>query len=384
MTSATPRPMAIPPAPPLVEILASRIRANGPLTFAEYMEACLYHPEFGYYTKPAQQGRRDYFTSVDVGPLFGGFLARQIHEMWATLGGPSHFEIVEAGAGTGALAKHILDFAAVKFPDFYESLRYRAVEYSEPRRMVATAGLTRHTKAKRFESSGDLPAEISCGCIFSNEFFDALPVHRVLGDANGLRELYVEHSENGFYEQPGPMSRPALALYFERHGITLLPDQQAEVNLKACRWIREAGTRLTTGYVLTIDYGYEAAELFDARHMRGTLLAYERHRASEKYFRAPGEQDLTSHVDFTAIDRAGQRGGLARTGFTSQSNFLLALARRSNFADLEGDGMNEQEQARARNIFKALVHPEGMGETFKILVQHKGVDPAALTGLAAL
>jgi SAM-dependent MidA family methyltransferase len=376
--------MLIPPARPLVEILASRIRANGAITFAEYMDACLYHPEFGYYTKPAQQARRDYFTNADVSPLFGRFLARQIHEMWTTLARPGRFQIVEAGAGTGALAKHLLDFTAAQFPDFYQSLCYQAIERSEPRKSAAVATSMRHIKAGRFESHGDLPAEIPCGCILSNEFFDALPVHRVVGHANSLQELYVNYGENGFYEQPGPISTPALALYFERHGITLQSDQQAEVNLKACTWIREGGKRLAKGYVLTIDYGYEAAELFSARHMRGTLLAYERHRASEKYFRAPGEQDLTSHVDFTAIDRAGQRGGLVRAGFTSQSNFLLAIARKSNFADLEAEGTSEQEQARARNIFKTLIHPEGMGETFKVLVQHKGIEPAPLTGLAAL
>jgi SAM-dependent MidA family methyltransferase len=304
--------------------------------------------------------------------------------MWLTLDRPDDFEIVEAGAGMGALAKHILDFAAVQFPDFYESLRYRAVERSESRRTAATAALAKHVTADRFESLPDLPPEIPAGCIFSNEFFDALPVHRVIGHSSGLQELYVNQGESGFYEQQGPPSTPTLAVYFERHGINLLPDQQAEVNLKACSWIREAGKRLAKGYVLTIDYGYEAAELFSERHMRGTLLAYERHRASEKYFRAPGEQDLTSHVDFTAIDRAGQRGGLIRTGFTTQSNFLLALARKSNFADLETEGTSEQDQARARNIFKTLIHPEGMGETFKILIQHKGIEPAALAGLAAL
>jgi SAM-dependent MidA family methyltransferase len=384
MTSAAPQPLQKIPPSPLVEILSSRIRAYGPIPFAEYMEACLYHPQFGYYAKPAQHQRRDYFTSVDVSPLFGRFLARQLHEMWLTLDRPDDFEIVEAGAGMGALAKHILDFAAVQFPDFYESLRYRAVERSEPRRTAATAALAKHVTADRFESLPDLPPEIPTGCIFSNEFFDALPVHRVIGHSSGLQELYVNQGESGFYEQHGPLSAPTLAVYFERHGINLLPDQQAEVNLKACSWIREAGKRLAKGYVLTIDYGYEAAELFSERHMRGTLLAYERHRASEKYFRAPGEQDLTSHVDFTAIDRAGQRGGLIRTGFTTQSNFLLALARKSNFADLETEGTSEQDQARARNIFKTLIHPEGMGETFKILIQHKGIEPAALAGLAAL
>jgi SAM-dependent MidA family methyltransferase len=118
--------------------------------------------------------------------------------------------------------------------------------------------------------------------------------------------------------------------------------------------------------------------------MRGTLLAYERHRATERYFRAPGEQDLTSHVDFTAVDRAGQRGGLVRTGYTTQANFLLAIVHQSLLADLEGADLSEVDQAKARNAFKMLIHPEGMGETFKVLVQHKGIDTPTLTGLAVL
>jgi SAM-dependent MidA family methyltransferase len=370
--------------PPLVEILAARVAANGPITFAEYMETALYHPQFGYYTKPGAPVRRDYFTSVDVSPLFGRLIARQLQEMWSKLGRPSRFHIVEAGAGSGALARSILDFAAAHFPEFYESLHYIAVERSVSRRAAQTPLLAKHIAKSKFAPSADLPERIETGVIVSNEFFDALPVHRVVGSTNGVRELYVGHGANGFYEQAGALSAPALGVYFERHGLALAPDQQAEVNLKACSWIREAGKRITRGFVLTVDYGYEAPELFSERHMRGTLLAYDRHRASERYFRAPGEQDLTSHVDFTAIDRAGQRGDLVRTGFTTQANFLLALARESNLADLEGNDLSEVEQAKARNAFKTLIHPEGMGETFKVLIQHKGIDAPVLTGLAAL
>jgi SAM-dependent MidA family methyltransferase len=376
------------PAPlapsPLVELLAARIAANGPITFAEYMETTLYHPQFGYYTKPSAPARRDYFTSVDVSPLFGRLIARQLVEMWAKLGRPQDFQIVEAGAGSGVLAKSILDFAAAHFSGFYESVRYVAVERSDSRRSSHAGLLAKHIARSKFESRSELPEQIEDGVILANEFFDALPVHRVVGSNEGLQELYVAHGANGFFERSGPLSTPALGIYFERHGIALLQDQQAEVNLKACSWIREVGKRLSRGFVLTIDYGYEAPELFGERHMRGTLLAYERHRASERYFRAPGEQDLTSHVDFTAIDRAGQRSGLARTGYTTQSNFLLALARQSNLADLEGNDLSEVDQAKARNAFKTLIHPEGMGETFKVLIQHKGIEAPALTGLSPL
>jgi SAM-dependent MidA family methyltransferase len=136
--------------------------------------------------------------------------------------------------------------------------------------------------------------------------------------------------------------------------------------------------------VLTIDYGHEAEELYDQRHMRGTLLAYEKHRASENFFRAPGQQDLTAHVNFTALDRHGIRAGLQRTGVTSQSNFLLSLARHSDFADLQSPNMTDSQQTRARLLFKTLIYPEGMGKTFQVLIQHKGVEQPRLSGLEPL
>jgi SAM-dependent MidA family methyltransferase len=229
-----------------------------------------------------------------------------------------------------------------------------------------------------------MPAQIPCGCIFSNEFFDALPVHRLVREGNELREIYVCSGTNGLCEQFGALSSPALAEYLTEQGITLQEGQLAEVNLEACAWIAEMGARLGRGFVLTIDYGHEAQELYDHRHMRGTLLAYEKHRASENFFRAPGQQDLTAHVNFTALERHGSRAGLQRTGFTSQSNFLLSLARHSDFADLQSPVMSETEQTRSRLLFKTLIYPEGMGETFQILIQHKGVAQPHLSGLDPL
>jgi SAM-dependent MidA family methyltransferase len=218
----------------------------------------------------------------------------------------------------------------------------------------------------------------------SNELLDAMPVHRVKRENGDLREIYVAVGNDGFCEQAGPLSSSKLAQYFEEEGVVLREEQYAEVCLEAGAWIEDAGRKLKRGFVLTIDYGHEARELYDERHMRGTLLAYERHRASEDYFRAPGQQDLTAHVNFTAVDLGGQRAGLVRTGFSSQTNFLLALARSSNFEDLQSDSMDQNQQARARLLFKTLIHPEGMGETFQVLIQHKGIDAPRLAGFDPL
>jgi SAM-dependent MidA family methyltransferase len=369
---------------PLALVLAERIRSQGPVTFAEYMEACLYHPVHGYYTKPEQQPRRDYFTSVDASPLFGRLLARQFHEMWCVTGRSANFYLVEVGSGAGQLAKQILDFAAETWPDFYETLRFIAVERSAARRAAQSKSMAAHVAGEKFGSREELPDEITCGCIFSNELLDAMPVHRVTREGNELREIYVALGKNGFCDELGPPSSTALSEYLSQQNIHLHEGQQAEVNLAACRWIEEAARKLERGFVVTIDYGHEAKELYDERHMRGTLLAYERHRASEDWFRAPGDQDLTAHVNFSALESCGRSNGLVRTGLTSQTNFLLALARHGNFVDLQSDEMSEAEQAQRRLLFKTLINPEGMGETFQVLIQHKGINPGNLAGLQPL
>ncbi|MGA7622447.1 MAG: SAM-dependent methyltransferase [Candidatus Acidiferrales bacterium] len=372
------------PSTPLAALLAERVPAHGPVTFAEFMEFCLYHPEHGYYTKTSQEPRRDYCTSVDASPLFGRLLARQFQQMWVQLGAPQEFLLIEAGAGTGALAAQVLDFLAIAFPDFYLALRYYAVERSPARRAFLYGALQIHIDAKHLAVSPELPAQISNGCIFSNEFFDAMPVHRVIREENELRELYVGYGSGGLQEQAGPLSSPALSDYFSEQKLALRDGQQAEVNLQACDWIAEAAKRLQQGFVLTIDYGHEASQLYNQRHMRGTLLAYRQHRASEEFLRVPGEQDLTAHVNFTALEIWGKRGGLQRTGFTSQSKFLMSIARASDFADMQSEDMSEAEQSRARLRFKTLIYPEGMGETFQVLIQHKNVRSPKLCGLDPL
>jgi SAM-dependent MidA family methyltransferase len=368
----------------LALVLAERIRSYGPITFAEYMEACLYDPVYGYYTKAEQQPRRDYFTSVDASPLFGRLLARQFQEMWCVAGRPDSFCLVEAGAGTGYLAKQVLDFAAETWPDFYEALRFIAVERSAARRAAHSKSMEAHVARDKFGSREELPDEITCGCIYSNELLDAMPVHRVIREGNELKEMYVALGKNGFCDEMRPLPATALGEYLSRQNVDLHEGQQAEVNLAAFRWIEEAAKKLARGFIVTIDYGHEAKELYDERHMRGTLLAYERHRASEDWFRAPGEQDLTAHVNFSALDSYGRRNGLVHTGLTSQSKFLLSLARHGNFVDLQSKELSEAEQAQRRLLFKTLINPEGMGETFQVLIQHKGIDPGNLAGLQPL
>ncbi len=366
---------------PLPELLFRRIQDFGPMTFADAMRECLYHPLHGYYNRAEAQRFGDYYTSVDVHPIFGRLLARQLAEMWEALGKPERFSAVEAGAGNGRLAGHILDFAARRLPSFYAALEYAAVERSASRREAHATHLTRHLDAGRCVSAGEIPREIPLGCIVSNELLDALPVHRVLCKGGALQEVFVGLRDDRLCEQIGALSTCAIAEYFAAQGITLAEGQQAEAGLEACDWILEIGKRLGRGFVLTIDYGHEASELYNERHLRGTMLAYHQHRSSEDFLALPGEQDLTAHVNFSALELWGQRAGLEKTGLVSQLKFLMALGEANGFADLYDEGQSEAEKLRARLLLKTLIFPEGMGETFQVMIQHKGITRPRLTGL---
>jgi SAM-dependent MidA family methyltransferase len=380
---------------PLAELLADRIRRFGPLTFADYMRECLYHPVHGYYSKPESKRFADYYTSVDVHPIFARLLARQFVEMWESLGRLAEFTLVEAGAGVGRFAAHVLDFSEAKLSDFYGALRYVAVERSGSRREQARIATKRHAAAGRFTVSAEVPTHIAAGCFFSNELVDALPVHRVVMESlhrlkpvplNGgaLKEILVDFRDGRFVDVMAPLSTCAITEYFAAQSITLCEGQHAEAGLEACDWISEIGRRLERGYVLTIDYGHPAAELFDDHHMRGTLLAYQNHRVSEDFYASPGERDLTAHVNFTALESWGKRSGLETAGYTSQTAFLLALGQGNEFADLYDEGQTEAERTKARLQLKTLIHPEGMGERFQVLIQRKGVVPTPLTGLGGI
>jgi len=368
---------------PLTDILLQRIQSQGSLTFAAFMEACLYDPEHGYYTQQVSaRPSGDYFTSVDVGALFGRLLARQFREMWEALSCPPRFELVECGAGRGRLAEQVLTAAGEHSPGFSRALQFTLVEASPRLRAQAKATLERFGECARV--TDELPPGGRMGCVFSNELLDALPVHRVVQRAEGLREIYVTARQGELAEEEGELSSPVVADYLRQYGAPLTEGQQAEVHLAALAWLEGAAAALERGLLLTIDYGYRARELYSPGRQRGTVLAYRHHRAHDDWLALPGEQDLTAHVNFTALEERGRELGLHTLGLVPQTNFLLALARASGFADLEGPGADETEKLRARLALKQLVHPEGMGETFKVLVQAKGVAGVRLSGLEPL
>ena len=356
---------------PLEELLAERICRHGPIPFADFMRECLYHPVHGYYTKAEAKRFADYYTSVDVHPIFGRLLARKFAWMWEQLERPKEFVLVEGGAGVGRLALHIMDFCEAKQPEFYNAVHYVAVDRSTSRREQAAMRLRRHAGTGRAWIVPEIPKQVRAGCICSNELMDALAVHRVVMQRGTLQEIFVGYENGKFVDVIAPVSTCAINEYFAAQGVTLSEGQHAEVGLEACDWFTEVARRIERGFVLTIDYGHRAGELFDEHHMRGTLLAYRGHRVSEDFYASPGEQDLTAHVNFTALETWGRRAGLETEEFTTQTAFLLALGQPNEFSDLYDEGQSETDQIRARLQLKTLIHHEGMGERFHVLVQRK-------------
>ena len=367
------------------------------------MDLVLYDSEFGYYARAIRRSGRagDFFTSVDVGALFGELIEIQLAEMRDLLraeqapplrvgadpGRP--FDLVEAGAGNGRLSTDILRAARRRDPAFYETIRPHLVEASADalRAQAETLG----DVGDRLVSSATLPDSFE-GALLANELLDAFPVHQVVMREKGLREMYVDSATGSDTRltpvqnptltlREGPPSTPALAEYLDRLGVSLEPGWRVEINLRAVDWIRDAAQRLRRGFIILIDYGHDARELYSPTHAAGTLTTYSAHRSAgpestastPSWLQRPGEQDITSHVDFTSVRAAAEAGGLTTIGFLDQTYFLLGLinnpATERPFDDLKD-----------RLALKTLVMPGGLGSTHKVLILGKGVGTPSLRG----
>ena len=372
---------------PLTGLFIERIQQNGPLRFDEFMRDCLYHPQHGYYTsRVPKSGRRDFFTSPEVGPAFARLLAFQFAEMWERLNRPERFDLAECGAGDGRLASDLLACLKAKHTDCFAAIRYTLVESAAAQREQAAERLAPFAEAA--QCLPELPAQPITGCIFTNELLYALPVQRVVRRGGHLRTILVgtKTGKKGreLAEVEGEHASPAECEYLGEYGMSLLEGQVAEIGLEVLKWLELAAGRLDRGYLLTIDYGHRARELYGPGHMRGTLMAYRDHRANEDWLGWPGLQDLTAHVNFTALEAHGREIGLQPLGFGTQTQFLMALARASGYLEsLQGDPADRERIERVEQ-FKQLIHPGGMGETFKVLVQGKGVPGEGLSGLEPL
>jgi len=359
------------------------------------MEHALYHPQFGYYATAAQRSGRehDFFTSVDVGSAFGELVELQLAEMADLLQGP--VDLVEAGAGNGRLAADILGAMGRRHPALLSRLRLHLVESSAPAR-AAQADVLADVRSAVATSGDALPQSFS-GILIANELLDAMPVHQVVMRADGLREVFVDvtssvssggvtNTASLFTTREGPPSTPALADYLRMANVTLEPGWRAEINLNAVDWIRQAASRLVRGFIILFDYGHEARDLYSASHSAGTLMTFARHTAAGpesspaalSWLQRPGEQDITAHVDFTSVRRAGEEAGLTTLGLLDQTYFLLGLLDARALESPE----SSVDQLKRRLAVKTLLLPGGLGSTMKVLVFGKGVGTPALRGLS--
>ncbi len=372
----------------LVRILRDRIRGLGQVTFAEFMDLVLYHPGEGYYHSFRERTgpRGDYYTSPQIHPIFGQLLARQFHQMWEILGHPASFTLVEVGGGRGLLCSDILHYCRSQFGDFYQSLDYILAEISTPsvdKQSSRLSPFLNEMKLECLDPEGlwNRP-QVFIGCFLSNELIDAFPVHLVQQKDGKLWEIYVAWGDESFQEVLGPPSDPALEEYFLLYGTPLEEGQRAEVNLKALDWMEKVNQVLQRGFILTIDYGYEAAELYQPARRDGTLLCYFRHTTSPNPYERIGLQDMTAHVNFTALMKKGEALGLKKVGYTEQYKFLVSLGLLQDLENLERDSPKESDPGFLKNklAMRNFLIPGGMGTLFKVLCQSKGVGDVRLLG----
>ena len=373
----------------LRKFILSEIKKRGPIPFSQFMEWCLYHPDYGYYRSEKMNIGKDgdFYTSPCVHPVFGGLIAKQLCQMWQQMGG-KNFDVVEQGAGRGFLCGDVLQWAKRNVPSFYQGLRYYLLETSSSLIREQRERLSEHEKEARvfwwdsetFEE-GTNPVE---GCFLSNELVDAFPVHQVILNHGELKEIYVTQDHGRLEEKVGELSDSRIASYFESTDILLQEGQRAEVNLRALDWMEKVSQCLKRGFVLTIDYGYCAKELYSPSRREGTLLCYAHHQTSDNPYDHLGEQDITSHVNFTSLIQKGEEVGLRFTGLVPQYRFLIALGLLQEMECLERE-MSEIDALQLRLSLKHLIEPEtGMGEVFKVLIQHKGMAEPELDGLREL
>jgi SAM-dependent MidA family methyltransferase len=352
---------------PLSETIISRIHEKGAISFHDFMEMALYYPEEGYYTSAKDKigTKGDFYTSANLTPAFGAMVGRQLEEMWRSLGEEA-FTIVEYGAGTGLLSLDILDYLRSN-EKLYEALRYCIIEKSP-----AMRGRERKHLPEKV-SWHDRIAEIGGirGCILSNEFIDNLAVHSVVMQ-QGLMEVFVDYND-GYIELLQP-ARAELKEYLEELNVRLKEGSRTEINLEARDWLAEIAPCLVKGYVLTIDYGYSSEELYHESRRAGTLLCYNQHRTNDHPYEYIGQQDITTHVNFSALRHWGSKNGLEYVGLVNQLNFLVALGFEEYF-----DGNSVLSRATKTLLKHTLLI--NMGSRFKVLIQQKGVGSLPLRGL---
>ena len=347
--------------------IKERIAVKGKITFPEFMELALYHPRGGYYSRHRSRAAHgDYYTSPQAHPAFGALIAVQLCRMWELLGEPSPFHAVEVGAGTGLLARDVLRYASDLPRAFSKSLRYTTIDrFPEP-----PSERDGPCAFRRLDSAMSPPRGVQ-GCVLSNELVDSFPVHRFQIEGSSVKEVFVTLESGRFEEVLDEPSTPLI----ERRLLSLdstLPDgYRGEVNLQTDRWMAQTAEVLREGFALTIDYGYEATDLYSPERAGGTVQSHYRHGTGASLYQRIGMQDITAHVDFTSLVREGMAVGLRPIGLYNQARFLRDLGLERWLHALRTEDLAQKEREANLMAMRDLVRPDGLGR-FKVLVQEKG------------
>jgi SAM-dependent MidA family methyltransferase len=364
------------------------IRERGPIPFSRYMELCLYDPELGYYSKNTEKFGRagDFYTSSDVHAVFGRLLARQFEEMWRALGSPEKLELLELGPGRGLFARDVLDWCGKKFPALYQAMHYTLAERSAALRRALETRLSDHLTTGRASLSNwdgysgglrKLPPTVPL-IVFANEFFDALPVD-VISSRGSLRV----GAQEGRFVETWVAASAAEVEYLDRYGVHPEPGDRTEICFEAQNQMAALASTIRHGFFVIVDYGYTREEQLAGRHL-GTVMTYRQHAASPDPYEAPGEQDITAHVNFTALRAVAEHHGLRTQPLLTQSQFLMGIGEENQFGDAFEECCLPQERAKVALQLKQLVTPAGMGEAFHVLVASQGANAATTAQLKGL
>ena len=359
--------------------IRDRIRERGRITFAEFMDLALFSPRGGYYLSPGNVGPAgDFYTAPSAHPAFGALLCVQVFQMWSLLDCPPTFWLVEMGAGGGLLCRDLVAYSAHMPQGFADSLRYLCLDPLRSRGVESGLPGDPRGKVERLTARG-VPLGGIRGCFLSNELVDSFPVHRVQVQGGALKEIYVTLRDGKLAEALDTPSTPALEERLDRLGLSLPEGFTAELNLAMGPWIEEVSSALERGFLLTVDYGHPAAELYSQRRRRGTLTCFFRHTQTDDPYRRIGQQDITAQVDFSSLIEAGKCHGLEFLGLNTQRQFLQDLGMGEFMRRLPGMGLDQPEAQANRMAMLDIIRPGGMGD-FKVLAQGKRVGAPSLWG----
>jgi SAM-dependent MidA family methyltransferase len=353
----------------LAERLKRRIQREGAISFRDWMNAALYDPHAGYYCRPdrVRWGRNgDYRTAPERSPLFAATFAAYFARLSDQLGSPHPFTILEYGGGNGTFARGVLSALKQQREDVYAATRYLCVEMNAEQLEPFAA---------HFEvlNANQQLSQIEAGVIFSNELIDAFPVHRVCYRDGRLRELFVGlDAENQFTWMEQEPSTPQLKAYFAHHRIKLMEGQTAEVNLETEAWLKRMAALVRRGFLMTVDYGASAAELYQTpERFDGTLRSFARHGLSTGVLSDPGERDITATINWTELIETGKQYGWETIELQRQHEFLLRGGLLRQLERLSVEAASEAERVNLRIGARDLILPEFMGADFQVLVQQK-------------